>query len=568
MLQKKRFRTRRALARQVVASCLLVASSLLAACDEPVPTATRTPAANFGVQDASTGVPTNVRPEEAAFADLSRQAPSAAGFYFEGTGVTVRIKDAHEKPLAQAAIQALAAGRRLGNGRATPMVTVKPAQFTFKQLAAWRDVAFDIALVGIRGVNSLDLDEVRNRVALGIDPQLFPDTRAAVVTALTKAGVDSTALAFDSVGSYIEDFAAIPPTTILDQSNDPLAGGLEIAVEWSPSSFHACTLGFVATRNSQVGLVTASHCTSGMYGTDNNPVHQLLGRTVGTESADAYGYTCGFFSECRGSDAAFFASSGAVQMGVGLIHKTQFSNGGGLSGGFGSFTVDQATPYFIVTGEENGGLVVGQEVHKIGRTTGWTRGDVKQTCVDYYPRANYLLRCGYETHYVAGDGDSGAPVFSLDFAICSRCVTLLGIHSGRKTPGQNQAVFSKLHRIKSDLGGTWVVTRPPSLATPVVSASVSGGHPVLSWNAVAGAQAYRVKVYYQEYYCDPELPCVWRDRWDTFPMTTALSFTDNSGFVSTTCVSPTGTPGERLYWVMAEGVTDFSTESSLKCFQP
>lgn len=545
---------------------VLLTLCLLTACNDPISTVVPVaPAVNLSSQDIGVGVPTNVRPEEAAFADLSRQAPSAAGFYYNGTGITVRVRRADDGPLASEAIRTLAASGRIRRAgmRGAPAITVESADFTFKQLSTWRDLAFDNALVSIRGVNSLDLDEVRNRVALGIDPESYRTVRAAVVSALTKVGVDSTALVFDSVGRFAPNVAVVPAQDIRNTA-DTLAAGLEIAVEWTASDFHTCTLGFIATRNSQLGLVTNSHCTSEMYLPDFSPVHQRAGRVVGTESVDPYGYLCGF-STCRGSDAAFFASSGVVPMAVGLIHKTTFPNAGGLGGGFGSFEVDQSMPYFIVSSQ--GEVFANEEVHKVGRTTGWTRGEVKQTCADTYPRLGYLMRCGYEAWYVAGDGDSGSPVFAMDPDACLHCVKLVGIHSSRNTMGVNQAVFAKLSRIQSDMGGNWTVIRSPSLNPPVVSGNIVGGRPVVSWFAVPGAIAYHVSASYYEYICDGIIGCYWRlhtDKW----VTNQLSITDYYGDpVSSTSPFSTGALGEREYQVWVEGTFALSPKVP-RYFQP
>lgn len=436
------------------------------ACDRPAGTVAALP--QSASPDAALGAPTDVRPEEALFQDLARRAPSTAGFFIDETGsVVVRVRDQQEDDLARVAIQELVATRPWLSSGAEPnvrAVKIERAQYTFRQLAIWRDLAFDNALARIPGVHSLDLDEARNRVALGIDPRTFVETRATATERLAAYGVDSQALVFDSVGQHIQDKSFVPPTTIQDQTSDPLAGGLEVRIQQS-DGLHRCTLGFVAQRNGTLGLVTASHCTSGTYGPDGNSAFQLNSRLVATESVDPYGYTCGFFSECRGSDAALFATSATAPMSVGLILRTTPSNGGGLTGRLGSINVDQANPYWIVTGEENNDILVGTTVHKSGIATGWTWGTVKQTCVDHYLDGNHLIRCVYEASYVADHGDSGAPVF-IRSSTCSRCVLLAGIHNGRGEIGNDQARFSKLSRIKSDLGGSWVVLRGFNLSTP------------------------------------------------------------------------------------------------------
>lgn len=548
-----------------------LAIALLAlSCRDPLPA--RVPDKHVASGQPVAGLaalPATVRAEESAFADVARVAPSSAGFYFDATGLlTIRLKDAAEENPARGAVHRLVASGRIptgGRGRAAGQIRVLSADFSFAQLATWRDAAFDLVLGAIGGVNSLDLDEVRNRVAIGIEPSMFASVRADIVSRLLVAGVDTAALVFDSVGRHVEDVAIVPPAAITAQSSDPLFGGLEIALEWSAGDFHGCTLGFVAQRNGQTGLVSASHCTSGMYGPDNNTVHQLAGRHVATETVDPYGYTCGVLSECRGADA-FFAPAGATSMAVGLLARTSYTNLGGLGGGNGSLLLDPANPYWMVTAEENNDLYVGGEVHKVGRTTGWTHGAIKATCVDHYPRANYLLRCAYEAWYVAGSGDSGAPVFQRLDWICSICVKLVGIHSGRAEPGNDQARFSKMARIKSDLGGTWAVQRGFALATPSISGSIDGSsHPALQWSASAGASRYVVYATRWEYLCDPIWGCEWTaQQTGQIAQTTTTSFTHSTQVVSAYTGS---TQAEWEYWVIAESSSDASARQNSVFFR-
>ncbi len=546
--------------------CALALLGLMLGCQElpPSPVSKNAPEVTR-ILSSDDGLPTLVRDDESSFADLARSAPSSAGFFLDSAGtVSVWVRNSLDGAAAQANIRRqLVSGRIAPRERGVPIsqVRVLNARFTFKQLATLRDLAFDNVLGRVRGVNSLDLDERRNRVTLGLDSKTFASARAQVIPRVLAAGGDTSALAFDSVGAFREDMLVVPPDSITNQSSDPLFGGLAIALEWSATDYHACTLGFVAQRNSTLGLVSASHCTSGMYGPDNNPVHQTAGRRVATETVDAYGYTCGFLSECRGADAFFAPSNNAIGMAVGLIARTTFSNGGGLSGGNGSRLIDQAKPYWMVTAEENNDLYVGSEVQKVGITTGWTHGAIKATCVDYYPRNNYLLRCGYEAWYVADKGDSGGPVFQILDWVCSSCVKLVGIHSGREQPGNDQAVFSKLTRIKSDLGGTWTVQRGYSLSTPTVSGSMgANSHPYLQWNAVAGATRYQVYATYWQYICNGQWGCEWTAQ-QTSPVgqTTGTNFTHSAAVVTS---YSGGVQAEWEYWVIAESNTQISARGA------
>lgn len=484
---------------------LLLWATMLLACNDPAPTATN-PRAALSVSGGASGsgVPSQVRDEESAFAELARQAPSSAGFYFDvATGeLIVRVRDSRDNELAIGAVDAMITGGRIGKRDGTsgrPSRRPQQADYTFAELAEWRDLAFDHALAEIPGVASLDLDEVRNRVAVGVDPGRYAAVREAVLTRMQTFGVGASAMVFDSAGPHVLDVALVPPASLLHQSNDPLGGGLLIDMFEAANSSGFCTLGFVGQRNGQLGFVTASHCTTDMYGMGGPPnfAHQRTPRVAGQEAVDPGGYVCGFFSDCRGADASFFSQAAGVPMTVGLILRTMNPNGGGLGAGNGSVNVDPVKPYFFVTAEENNDLYAGYEVHKMSYATGWTRGPVTQTCSDFYVSGNHLLRCAYEAYYVADGGDSGGPVFMYDYLSCPgenppKCVKLLGTHTGREVSGPDDAFFSKVSRIKSDLGGTWNNLFSPNLAAPVQGGSISDGHPSLNWNNVSGATSYEV----------------------------------------------------------------------------
>ncbi len=427
----------------------------------------------------------HVRPEEQAFADLARKAPSSAGFYYDGTGdVVVLVHDAAQDATATEAMRGFAAShpnQEPGLAKRSHGVKVARAQYTFWQLAAWRDIAFDHVLGQMDGVVSLDLDEVRNRVTLGVTADHFADLQRPVRKKLRSLGVDPAAIAFKQVEPPHYDTVFNPPPTITSQTSDPIAGGLQMNLQHDDGGLFGCTIGFAAQRDGVEGLVSASHCTTNTFNPDADPVFQLGYRQVATAAVDPNAYTCGVW-RCRGADAAFFSSTYAAPMGVGLIARTTAPNGGGLGGGTGSITVNQSQPYWYVTGEEQDNLYAGERVDKLGFTTGWTYGNITSTCSDLVITGpNSKLRCGYQASYVADHGDSGGPVFIVTDWQAS-LVTLAGIHSGH----DGDAWFSKLSRIKSDLGGTWVVKHPnPPPPTPQpLSAFISGS------SAVAAGQTY------------------------------------------------------------------------------
>lgn len=424
-----------------------------------------------GGNSSTLGRPQNVRPEESAFAELADVAPSAAGFYYDSTGTLIaRVRDPRDDPGAIGQIRRLVTTHpELNPGgalRATKFKVVR-ADFTYRQLSEWRDVAFDHVLGSVAGVRLLDLDEAHNRVTLALDDASFATTRATVVQTLGGLGVDSAALRFIVAPATPIHLNLATPSMLTSATTDPLAAGLLITY-----GGYGCTLGFVAVRNNVTGFVTASHCSNSMYGLDGTQYLQG-GRFVATETVDPNGYTCGILLRtCRGADANFSAAANNYPMSVGLIlHTTGLNNG--------ALTVNQVMPYWTVV-QAGPTPALGQRVDKVGMTTGWTSGQVDGTCQDAYPTGWTVTRCTVSATYGAGDGDSGAPVFViLPYYVWQDGteVALVGVHSS--TWGDRY--FSPLSRIESDLGGTWnVIARPPASATGPLRVYIDGPTDVLS----------------------------------------------------------------------------------------
>ena len=182
-----------------------------------------------------------------------------------------------------------------------------------------------------------------------------------------------------------------------------------------------CTLGFNATRNGQRSFITNSHCTNVQGGNEATPYWQptqgVAPTRIATEVADpAYttGGGCPSGRRCRRSDAARARYASGTTSTLGRIARTSGANNGSLT----------ITGNFTITAE--GGASVGQQVHKIGRTTGWTRGSVSGTCVNTnVVGTNITQLCQTLVSAGVGPGDSGSPVFRRQGTGSN--VTLLGI---------------------------------------------------------------------------------------------------------------------------------------------
>jgi hypothetical protein len=335
---------------------------------------------------------------------------------------------------------------------------------------------------------------------------------------------------------------------------DTLIGGIQLETD-NPGGY--CTLGIVADRGAVRGLVTASHCSTNQWNIDYSGASQPTpARPVATEHTDPTGWACGFLNlrECRGSDASFYSIASEIQSHRGLIAQTQSSAGPGA--GNGTRAIDGNRPYFIVDAVDNNDSYSGQYVHKVGNTSGWTWGQLTNTCVDHLNNNNapgdiLVTTCTYEATYTNVDGDSGGPVFTFygdGYNQSADIVKLLGINLGNLAGGD--AVFSKWGRVAADLGSLNPI-RGATLSPPSVSGGMIFTAATMSWPAVSGATKYnvfRVRLGVTEIVAS----------------TTSTSFADgSSNMLEFTGTSPApGWPNNVQYYVYAVNPTSLSPKST------
>ncbi len=408
------------------------------------------------------------RPDEAEMAAFARAVPGLGGYYFGADGdLVVNLTPAADVAAAQAALASVA---RRGSGR----VRASPATYTFLQLQAWRDALVE-QVVDISGVTFLDLDEVANRVAVGIAE---PRARGAVLEVARAAGLPAAAVSLVQAGrvqsNALEEYAPYIHTWPMQGDSvtsyrRPLEGGLKITyrrVGGDPDNAITCTLGFVARLNGVRVAITASHCSQRHWDQDQTSYFQAApgaGRYFGYEYRDRNGSSCGFLSPnvCRNSDASAVFIESDVRDSLGYIARPIGPPPEGTSP-YGikasSLVVDPANQRFRISGR--GSPIASAPVDKVGVRTGWTRGMVERTCVDMpADRSWSWLRCQGWASLSSARGDSGAPVFAMN---ADGTVTLLGMLWGRVTSdGQEYASFSSLGRIEMDLGDLQVIPASP-----------------------------------------------------------------------------------------------------------
>lgn len=354
---------------------------------------------------------------------LGRAVRGFGGFYLDSRGApVVYLKNPAERANAERALGPFLRAE----GLAASQLRVVPAQYEWAQLERWFTRASEEVLAVAGGV-FVDADEATNRVRIGVERGAVAGIRGIV----ERLGIPAAAV-------IVEETEPIHFAATLRQRVRPIVGGLQINFPG-----FLCTLGFNAVRSGQNSFITNSHCTSKQGGVEGTPYWQPTETVdpvqIGTEVADPTYFRnssgCPSGRRCRRSDAARAAYASGISFTLGRLAKTSGANNG-------SITINGN---FTITGE--GGASVGQTVSKVGRTTGWTRGAVTNTCVNTGVQGSNIVQlCQTFVSARVGSGDSGSPVFR-----GSTSVTLTGILWGGNSSG-TQFVYSPVSNIEQELG--------------------------------------------------------------------------------------------------------------------
>jgi hypothetical protein len=290
-----------------------------------------------------------------------------------------------------------------------------------------------LPLFELAGVVFTDADETSGRLVVGV---MDRGVEGLVRGQLGRLGVPSESV------DLVETESIVRVATLRDKVR-PVVAGLQIRF-----SQYVCTLGFNAMLGSTAGYVTASHCSTRQGEVDGTqyyqPLNQVPDEFIGTEVADPAFFRsadgCPRGRRCRYSDSNFSAGDSAVAFTLGGIARTTGPNNGSL----------EIVGEFSISGE--GAAIVGQTANKVGRTTGWTQGQVTRTCVNTGVSAsNIVLLCQdfvENTVQIVAGGDSGSPVFRLSN---SGRATLLGNLWGGNSSG-TLLVYSPIANIERELG--------------------------------------------------------------------------------------------------------------------
>jgi hypothetical protein len=361
---------------------------------------------------------------------LAQAVPGFGGFFLDQQGTpTVYLSSPAQ---CDAAERALAPWFR-EQGRPAASLRVLPGRFAWSDLQRWFAQASPEALA-LPGVVFADADESGNRVHIGVENAAAARRVRGV---LARLGIPPAAAAVDVV-LPIRQLANLRGTV------RPVVAGVQINFPG-----FLCSLGFNATRNGVAGFVTASHCTNTQGGVESTPYYQPLQTTkptrIATETVDpAYKTTlagCPTKRTCRRSDAAFAKYVNGTTHTLGAIARTATT---------GSSDLTIVGRWTITSNATSSSFTVGQTVHKVGRTTGWSKGKVVATCATVNVGSSPVTQiCQTIVNAKVGAGDSGSDVFSVTGGTN---VKLDGVLWGGSTDG-TQFVFSPLANITGELGG-------------------------------------------------------------------------------------------------------------------
>lgn len=302
-------------------------------------------------------------------------------------------------------------------------IPMQSAAFSFTELAVHRDL-IERNLRDAIPLVLTDVDERRNVVVIGLDETANVST-ADVLSKVAQLGIPPAAIVIEQMPipqaaiDMSPGLKSSTPTKLLPSITDyvrPLAGGLQIDTNGK------CTLGipvwYGSPGNQTRGFLTASHCT-GFVGFNNGSQwgQPWLSNAIGTEFEDPPLTNCGpGSSNCHLTDAALIdlnsAHDNSSMTLPGHVYLTDFSS----STGSGGYTVTGET---LPLGVQS--PFMGLDVNKVGRTTGWTTGEITGTCVTIsivvrHPdgvKRSTRLPCYIRANTPVNGGDSGSGLFRI-----------------------------------------------------------------------------------------------------------------------------------------------------------
>ena len=306
--------------------------------------------------------------------------------------------------------------------------------------AAFRRASPEV--MAIPGTVFSDNDERIGKVVIGISHM---NAEGQVRAAMRRMNVDES--------DYVVELTSpIENKATLRSVFRPTRAGIQVHF-----TQYVCSIGANVDAGGVRSFIINSHCTATQGGVEGTtyaqPDRTTNPEVIATEVADPLyvknGPGCPRGKKCRYSDAARAQYSAGTASNRGEIARTIGVNNLSL-------TVDDANPFFTVTSQDNSttNYAVGTTVNKVGRTTGWTRGNVTRSCANTSVSGStvYLICQTFVSDpggaQVVAGGDSGSGVW-IDSG--GGNVRLVGLLWGGSSDNKS-FVFSPLAQVQQELG--------------------------------------------------------------------------------------------------------------------
>lgn len=335
---------------------------------------------------------------------------------------------------------------------------LEEGNFTISELAVFRDLISTLVLGNseFKKIEFVDLDESKGVVIIALHAHINPlEIEKLTEFLVLNLEIPNEAFEFEKVQPLVDldnSFGQNSLSGSINSLNRPLVGGLGIK---RVNQEGLCTMGFIATLNGEDVFITNSHCTDQIFDFDlNTTFFQGLitsSDIIGSEYSDPNTWSCGQLwpplHNCRRSDAAAIKIAPGVSFERGKIVRTEF-RGDGVDGSTNIINAPDPTWSIAITDENPS---TGTFIQKIGRTTGWTSGNIINTCIDVQKSGGWWqMNCQTRTDYRATGGDSGSPVFRFVYDENGwEHISLLGIHWGSSS---SYSYYSPVSGIMHDLG--------------------------------------------------------------------------------------------------------------------
>ena len=377
-------------------------------------------------------------PEELAatldeeFVRINGEVPGFGGLFHDENGTPhVYLTDLSQKHRV----------KRFGKG-----VRILKGDYEFFDLQKWRLRLR--ALFHLPGVVTLDVDESRNRLRVGVTRPSASEASADVLAELARLEIPGKAVEIVETDPFLPlTNTPLVKMSSVQESFNPVPGGVEIGALVS-----VCTLGFNVRfiDGGACYFLTADHCSNVSGVTENTQFFQSFsGPAIGIEKFDPpflTGGSCPPGFVCRYSDATLAVYDDPDDCELGAIART-FLN---------SIVVDPTIPRWTIVGKDYT-PVLGQILTKQGRTTGRSEAPLVATCLDVQVSGTNIIRLCQNLvaappggALIWAGGDAGSPVFA-QLPGSDHEVELVGLQWGGMISG-DQYVYTPLRLLEREFG--------------------------------------------------------------------------------------------------------------------